>query len=88
MRSSLWGPHLGYRRRRAGRKTLVLLTLDEIDALIGEIRVEVLDLLRGQIGSVQCAHDLVVCQEALLLAVLDELLKLVDVWYRDVDREH
>ena len=70
------------------RRRLVLLTLDQVDAVVDQVRVEVLDLLFGEIDVLEAGDDLVVGQKPLLLPFLDELLDLFDVRQRDVDREH
>jgi hypothetical protein len=66
----------------------VLLALEEVDSVLDEIRVEVLDLLLRELHFLQTADDLVVGQEALFLALGDELLELLDLGKRDLDREH
>src|SRR4029078_11545580 len=53
-----------------------------------EVRVEVLDLLLGEVDFLQASDDLVVGEEPLFLPFGDELVQLVDVGQRDIDREH
>ena len=67
---------------------LVLLALDELDRVVDQVGVEVLDLLLRQLDLLEAGDDLVVGEEALLLAVLDELVELLDVWQGDIDGEH
>jgi hypothetical protein len=66
----------------------VLLALDELDAVLGDVGLEVLDLLLRQLDVVERRRDLVVVEEALLLAFGYELLQLLDFRERDVDGEH
>ena len=70
------------------RRRLVLDTLDQLDAVVDEVRVEVLDLLLGEVDFLQPGDDLVVGEEPLLLPFGDELVQLLDVGQRDIDREH
>ena len=69
------------------RRRLVLLAFDELDVVIGEIGVEVLDLLLGDFDVVEARDDLVVGEEALLGSIRDKLLQLFDFRERDLDRE-
>jgi hypothetical protein len=57
----------------------VLDAFDELDGVIDEVRVEVLDLLLRELHLVEAGHDLVVREETLLDALLDQPLKLLDV---------
>ena len=65
----------------------MLLALDEIDAVLADVRVEVLDLLLAELDVLEPVGDLVVAEKALLLALGDELLELLDFGKRDVDGE-
>jgi hypothetical protein len=65
----------------------VLLALHQLDPVVDQVGVEVLDLLLGQLDVLEALDDLVVVQEALLEAVLDELLKLFDFRESDIDGE-
>src|SRR5436190_1111573 len=56
------------------RERLVLLALDELDAVVDQVGGEVLQLLLGVLELVHTGDDLVVGEEALLLPGLDELL--------------
>ncbi len=67
---------------------LVLLSLDELDRVIDEVRREVLQLLLGEIEVLDGLDDLVVRQEPLLLPLLDELVQLLDLRKSGFDREH
>ena len=69
------------------RRMLVLLTLDQLDRVVDEVRVEVLDLLFGEVDFLEPRDDLVVGEESLLCSVLYQLVKLFDVWEGDVDCE-
>ena len=69
------------------RQRLVLLALDELDAVVDQVRREVLELLLGELDLLEPGDDLVVGEEALLLAGLDELVQLLDLGKGDVDRE-
>ena len=75
-------------RRLLVRRVLVLLALDQLDPVVDQVGVEVLDLLLRELDVLEPGDDLVVGQEALLVAVLNELLKLFDVRQRDIDGEH
>ena len=66
----------------------MLLALDELDAVVDQVRREVLELLLRELDLLDARDDLVVGEEALLLARLDELVQLLDLGKRDVDREH
>ena len=66
----------------------MLLTLHQLDAVIDQVRVEVLDLLLCELHLLEALDDLVVGEEALVDALGDELVKLLDVRKRDVDGEH
>ena len=75
-------------RRRLVRRSLVPLALDDVDAVLDQVRVEVLDLLLRQLHVLARGGDLVVGQEAFLPPFRDELVELFDVRKRDVDGEH
>ena len=66
---------------------LVLLALDQLDRVVDQIRIEVLDLLYGEIDLLEARDDLVVGEEALLVCVLYQLVQLFDVREGDVDCE-
>ena len=66
----------------------MLLALDQLDAVVDQVGVEVLDLLLGELDFLEAGDDLVVGQEALLDAVLNEFLQLFDVRKGNVDGEH
>ena len=66
----------------------MLLALHQLDAVVDQVRVEVFDLLLRQLDLVEALDDLVVREESLLHAVLNELLELFDVREGDVDGEH
>ena len=70
------------------RGRLVLLALEQVDAVLDEVGVEVLDLLLGEIDLLQPGNDFIEGQKTLLLALLYELVKLLDVRERDIDRQH
>ena len=59
-------------------KRLVLLALDELDAVIDQIRREVLELFLGELHLLHTCDDLVVGEEALFLP---RLYKLVELFY-------
>ncbi len=61
------------------RWVLVLFALDELDAVIDQVGVEVLDLLLGEIDLLEALHDLVVGEDSLLDPILDELVELLDL---------
>jgi hypothetical protein len=67
---------------------LVRLALDELDAVIDQIGVEVFDLLLAELDLVEPRGDLVIVEYALLEAFLNELLELFDLGERDFDGEH
>src|SRR4029450_13244512 len=67
---------------------LVRLALDELDAVIDQVGVEVLDLLLAELDLVEPGGDLVVVENALLEAFLHQLLELFDLGERDFDGEH
>src|SRR5512133_2000667 len=67
---------------------LVRLALDELDAVIDQIGVEVFDLLLAELDIVEPRGDLVIVEDALLEAFLNELLELFDLGERDFDGEH
>src|SRR5581483_8155443 len=56
--------------------------------VLGEVRVEVLDLLLRQLDVLEPVDDLVVGEKALLFSLGDELVELLDLRKRDVDGEH
>ena len=66
----------------------MLLPLDELDAVVDQVRREVLELLLAELDLLETGDDLVVGEEALFLAGLDELVQLLDIGKGDVDREH
>ena len=66
----------------------MLFALDELDAVIDQVRREVLDLLLGELDFLDPLDDLVVGEEAFLLSRRDELLQLFDVGKSNVDSEH
>jgi hypothetical protein len=66
----------------------VLLALHQLDAVVDQVRVEVLDLLLGELDVLEPLDDLVVGEEALFDSVGDELLEFFDVGQRDIDGEH
>ena len=66
----------------------MLLTFDELDPVVDQVRREVFELLFGELDLLDSRDDLVVGEEALLLPGLDELVQLLDLGKRDVDREH
>ena len=65
----------------------VLLPLDQLDTVVDEVRVEVFDLLLRELDVLEPGDDLVVGEKPLLLALLDEFLKLLDLGEGDVDGE-
>ena len=69
------------------RRRLVLLALDEVDAALDQVCVEVLDLLLRELDVLEPLDDLVVAEESLLVTVGDELLELFDLGKRDIDGE-
>ena len=88
MRSSFGGVLLLLDERLLVRERLVLLALDELDAVVDQVRREVLELLFGELDLLEPGDDLVVGEKALFLPGLDELLQLLDLGKGDVDREH
>ena len=70
------------------RQALVLLALDELDAVVDQVGGEILDLLLRELDFLEALDDLVVGEEALLLSRLDELLQFLDFGERNVDSEH
>src|SRR5712691_7236257 len=70
------------------RRMLVRLAFDELDAVVDQVRVEVLDLIFGELDILEPRGDLVVVEEPFLETVLNELVQLFDVGERDVDGEH
>ena len=66
----------------------MLLALDELDPVVDQVRREVFDLLLRELDFLETVDDLVVGEEALLLARLDELLEFFDVGKSNVDSEH
>jgi hypothetical protein len=70
------------------RRMLVLLALHELDAVVDEVRVEVLDLLLRELDFLEALDDLVVREEALLDSLGYELVQLLDVRKRDIYGEH
>ena len=80
MRSS-WGAasSSAHRDRLLVRRRLVLLALEQLDAVVDEVGVEVLDLLLGEVDLLEPGDDLVVGEEPLLLPFLDELVEFLDV---------
>ena len=65
----------------------MLLAFEQLDRVVDQIGVEVLDLLLAQLDVLERVDDLVVGEEPLLLALLDELVELFDVWKGDLDVE-
>ena len=70
------------------RQALVLLALDELDAVVDQVRREVFDLLLRELDFLDPLDDLVIGEEPLLLSRRDELLQLFDVGKSNVDSEH
>ena len=62
--------------------------LDELDAVVDQVGVEIFDLLLRQIDLFEAGDDLVVTEEALLGPLRDEFLKLLDLRQGDINREH
>jgi hypothetical protein len=67
---------------------LVRLALDELDAVVDQVGVEVFDLLLGELDLVEPGGDLVVVQDSLLEPLLNQLLEFLDLGERDFDGEH
>ena len=65
----------------------MLLALQQLDAVVDQVRVEVLDLLLRSLDVLEPGDDLVVGEEPFLLSVLDELVEFLDLWQRNVDGE-
>jgi len=64
---------------------LVLDALHELDRVVDQVRVEVLDLLLRELDLLEAADDLVVREEALLDALLDQALELLGLGQSDLD---
>ena len=65
------------------------LALDQLDAMVDQVAVEVLVLLLGELDFFERVSDLVVVEQALDQALLDELGDFLDLWELDLDRrEH
>src|SRR5690349_15669668 len=77
----------GQRGLLVGR-VLVVLALHQLDGVVDQVRVEVLDLLLGELDLFEPGDDLVIGEEALLEPVLDQLVELFDVREGNVDGEH
>ena len=69
------------------RRMLVRLALDELDAVVDQVGVEILDLILGELDILEPRSDLVVVEESFVETVLNELVQLFDVGERDVDRK-
>ena len=63
------------------------LACHELDPVVDQIGVEVLDLLLAELHLLEPGDDVVVGEKPFLLSVLNELVQLLDVGQRDVDRE-
>jgi hypothetical protein len=61
-------------RRLLVWRVLVMFPLDQLDAVVDEVGVEVFDLLLGELDVLEPGDDLVVGEKTLVLALLDELL--------------
>src|SRR6266566_2351213 len=70
------------------RRVFVRFALDELDAVVDQIGVEVFDLLLAELDIVEARSDLVVVQDSLLEPFLNKLLEFLDVRERDFDGEH
>jgi hypothetical protein len=70
------------------RRMLVVLSLHQLDGVVDQVRVEVFDLLLGELDFLEPGDDLVVGKEPFLESVLNELVELFYVRKRDVDGEH
>jgi hypothetical protein len=60
---------------------------DDVDALLGQVRVQLLDLLLRDLDLLQCGGDVVECQKAPLLPVRDKRPKLVQFVDRRLVRQ-
>jgi hypothetical protein len=69
------------------REALVVLALDELDAVVDQVGGEVFELILRELDFLHTGDDLVIGEEALLLPRLDELLELLDLGESDVDGE-
>src|SRR3712207_8536538 len=58
-------------------RSLVLLTFHQLDAVVDQVRVEVLDLILRELDVLEPRDDLVVGQEPFLEPVCDELLQVL-----------
>ena len=70
------------------RQTLVLLALDELDAVVDQIGGEILDLLFCQLDFLDALDDVVIGEEPFLLSRRNELLQFFDVGESNIDGEH
>ena len=61
------------------RRMLVLLALDELDAVVDQVGVEVLDLLLREVDLLEALDDLVVGEDPFVETLLDELVELLDL---------
>ena len=66
----------------------MLLALHQLDAVLDQVRVEVLDLFLRELDVFEPVDDLVIGEKALLLSFGDELLELFDLGKRDINGEH
>jgi hypothetical protein len=69
------------------RRMLVRLAFQQLDAVVDQIRVEVFDLLFGELDVLEPGCDLVVVENAFLQTFLNELLQLLDLRKGDFDGE-
>jgi hypothetical protein len=69
-------------------EALVILALDQLDALVDQIRREVLDLLLRELDFLDSLDDLVIGEDALLLSRLDQLVEFFDIGQSNVDSEY
>jgi hypothetical protein len=60
-------------RRLLVRRMLVCLALHQLDGVVDQVRVEVLDLLFGELDLLEARHDLVISEKPLLQTVLTSL---------------
>jgi hypothetical protein len=85
------GPVLarGSRRLDAGslRGDLLAVGADDVDALIGQVGVQLLDLLLGDLDLLERRGDVVEGQKAAFLAVCDETAELVELVDRCLVRQ-